>query len=196
MSAQRDVGRDLGTRFKNDQSYQTVAFWTERMAIKDLEVEVTVASTSKGLCWLGLGPTIEEELSLRTWISRWLPKCLIIRKREPNNAAIRQLQEYLAEKRKVFTIPLHQIGTPFQRRVWEVLLCIPYGETLSYGEIAVQVKNLKGQRAVGMANHRNPIAVIVPCHRVLGKNGKLTGYADGLDIKQRLLELEGAIYLK
>jgi O-6-methylguanine DNA methyltransferase len=160
------------------------------MTIKDLEVGVTVASTLIGLCWLGLGPSIEKEQTLRTWASRWLPKCLVIRKREPNSEAIRQLQEYLAEKRKVFTIPLHQIGTPFQRRVWEELLRIPYGETRSYGEIAIKVKNLKGQRAVGMANHRNPIAVIVPCHRVIGKNGNLTGYADGLDIKQRLLELE------
>ena len=207
------VSIDLDTRLKNDQnlieiyqdgqltsyrvqelwSAQTVAFWTERVTIKDLEVELTVASTSMGLCWLGLGPSIEEEQTLRTWASRWLPKCFLIRKREPNSEAIRQLQEYLAEKRKAFTIPLHQIGTPFQRKVWEELLRIPYGETRSYGEIATKVKNLKGQRAVGMANHRNPIGVMVPCHRVIGKNGNLTGYAGGLDIKQRLLELEGAI---
>ena len=170
-----------------------IALWTERVTIKDLEVELTVASTSMGLCWLGLGPSIEEEQTLRTWASRWLPECSLIRKREPNGEAIRQLQEYLAEKRKAFTIPLHQIGTPFQRRVWEELLRIPYGETRSYGEIATKVENLKGQRAVGMANHRNPIGVMVPCHRVIGKNGNLTGYAGGLDIKQRLLELEGAI---
>ena len=171
----------------------TVAFWTERVTIKDLEVELTVASTEVGLCCLGLGPSIEEEQTLRTWASRWLPKSSLIRKREPNSEAIRQLQEYLSEKRKAFTIPLHQIGTPFQRQVWEELLRIPYGETRSYGEIATKVKNLKGQRAVGMANHRNPIGVMVPCHRVIGKNGNLTGYAGGLDIKQRLLELEGAI---
>ena len=174
-------------------SAQTVAFWTERVTIKDLEVELMVASTLTGLCWLGLGPSIEEEQTLRTWASRSLPKCFLIRKREPNSEAIRQLQEYLAEKRKAFTIPLHQIGTPFQRQVWGELLHIPYGETRSYGEIATKVENIKGQRAVGMANHRNPIGVIVPCHRVIGKNGNLTGYAGGLDIKQRLLELEGAI---
>lgn len=204
---------DLDTSLKNDQnlieiyqdgqltsylvqelwSAQTVAFWTERVTIKDLEVELTVASTSLGLCWLGLGPSIEEEQTLRIWASRWLPKCFLIRKREPNSEAIRQLQEYLSEKRKAFTIPLHQNGTPFQRQVWEELLRIPYGETRSYGEIATKVGNLKGQRAVGMANHRNPIGVVVPCHRVIGKNGNLTGYAGGLDIKQRLLELEGAI---
>lgn len=204
---------ELGQRLKNDQasieiyqdgelirysvqelwSAQCLTFWTERVTIKDLEVELTVASTGLGLCWLGLGPSSEEEKTVRTWASRMFPKSFLIRKREPNCEAIRQLQEYLEEKRKEFTIPLHQIGTPFQRKVWEELLRIPYGETRSYGEIATKVKNLKGQRAVGMANHRNPIGVMVPCHRVIGKNGNLTGYAGGLDIKQRLLELEGAI---
>jgi len=188
MPTKRDVEQLL-----ENQSVQTVAFWSERVTIKDLEVELTVASTSMGLCWLGLGPSIEEEQTLRTWASRWLPESSLIRKREPNSEAIRQLQEYLVEKRKAFTIPLHQIGTPFQRQVWEELLRIPYGETRSYSQIATKVKNLKGQRAVGMANHRNPIGVMVPCHRVIGKNGNLTGYAGGLDIKQRLLELEGAI---
>lgn len=174
-------------------SPQIVAFWAERVTIKDLDVELTIASTSTGLCWLGLGPSLEEEQTLRTWALRSFPECFLIRKREPNSAAIQQLQEYLMEERKAFTIPLHQIGTPFQRQVWGELLHIPYGETRSYGEIATKVENLKGQRAVGMANHRNPIGVIVPCHRVIGKNGNLTGYAGGLDIKQRLLELEGAI---
>jgi len=207
------IPMDLDNRLKNDQSpieiYQDgtlisyrvqelwnvkiVAFWTERVTIKDLEVELTVASTSQGLCWLGLGPSVEEELTMRTWASRWFPKWFLIRKREPNSEAICQFQEYLTEQRKEFTIPLNQVGTPFQLRVWEELQRIPYGETRSYGDIATKVDNLKGQRAVGMANHRNPIGVMVPCHRVIGKNGNLTGYAGGLDIKQRLLELEGAI---
>jgi AraC family transcriptional regulator of adaptative response/methylated-DNA-[protein]-cysteine methyltransferase len=108
---------------------------------------------------------------------------------------MRQLREYLAKKRKGFTIPLNQCGTPFQYQVWEELLRIPYGETRSYGEIAANINNPKGCRAVGMANHSNPIAVLVPCHRVIGKNGYLTGYAGGLDIKQRLLELEGVSFL-
>lgn len=172
---------------------QTVAFWMERVTIKDLEVELTVASTSVGLCWLGLGPSVEEEQSLRIWASRWFPKWFLIRKRERNSEAIRQFQEYLTGNRKEFEISLHQVGTSFQLQVWEELMRIPYGETRSYGEIATKVENLKGQRAVGMANHKNPIGVMVPCHRVIGKNGNLTGYAGGLDIKQRLLELEGAI---
>ncbi|TGE32884.1 DVU0298 family protein [Desulfosporosinus sp. Sb-LF] len=169
---------------------QTVAYWTERVMIKDLEVELTVASTPIGMCWLGLGPSVEEEKTLRTWASRWFPKWFLMRKREPNREAISQLQEYLDAKRREFTIPLHQMGTPFQRQVWEELLRIPYGVTRSYGEIALRVGNPKGQRAVGMANNRNPIGIVVPCHRVIGKNGSLTGYAGGVDIKQRLLELE------
>ena len=172
---------------------ETIAFWTERVTIKDLEVELTVASSSVGLCWLGLGPSVEEEQSLRIWATRWFPKGFLIRKRERNSEAIRQFQEYLTGNRTEFVIPLHQVGTAFQLQVWEELLRIPYGETRSYGEIATKVENIKGQRAVGMANHKNPIGVMVPCHRVIGKNGNLTGYAGGLDIKQRLLELEGAI---
>jgi AraC family transcriptional regulator of adaptative response/methylated-DNA-[protein]-cysteine methyltransferase len=205
------VPLELDNRLKNDQnqieiyqdgqliSYrvqglwkaQTVFIWTELVTIKELEVELTVASTSEGVCWLGLGPSVEEEKSLRTWMSRWFPKCFVIRKREPNSEAIRQFQEYLVGKRREFTIPLHQVGTPFQLQVWEELLRIPYGEIRSYGDIATKLENIKGQRAVGMANRKNPIGVLVPCHRVIGKNGKLTGYAGGLDIKQKLLELEG-----
>ena len=170
---------------------QSLSFWTERVMIKDLEVELTVATTSVGLCWLGLGPSVEEEQSLLKWMSRQFPKGFLIRKREPNSEVIRQLQEYVSGQRKEFTIPLHPIGTPFQLKVWAELLRIPYGETRTYGEIAAQVDNPKGQRAVGMANNRNPIGIVVPCHRVIGKGGSLTGYAGGLDIKQKLLELEG-----
>ena len=81
-------------------------------------------------------------------------------------------------------------GTPFQQKVWAALREIPYGETRSYGQIAAQVGNPKASRAVGMANNRNPIAIIVPCHRVIGANGSLTGYAGGLNVKQELLALE------
>lgn len=103
---------------------------------------------------------------------------------------IGELEEYFEGKRKTFTVPCVMEGTEFQKKVWEALTEIPYGETRSYKEIAVQVGNPKASRAVGMANHRNPIAIIVPCHRVVGANGKLTGYAGGLDIKEKLLELE------
>ncbi|WP_300729653.1 methylated-DNA--[protein]-cysteine S-methyltransferase [uncultured Bacteroides sp.] len=102
----------------------------------------------------------------------------------------RQLEEYFAGKRKVFDLPLDMRGTTFQKQVWMALQQIPYGETRSYKQIAEAIGNSKAVRAVGMANHENPFIIIVPCHRVIGTNGKLTGYAAGLDIKRYLLNLE------
>jgi len=103
-----------------------------------------------------------------------------------------QIEEYLDGKRKKFSLPLEMHGTEFQMDVWRALQTIPYGETRSYKEIAEMVHRPKAVRAVGMANHRNPISIIVPCHRVIGHNGKLTGYGGGLPLKRRLLELEQA----
>lgn len=103
-----------------------------------------------------------------------------------------ELDEYFAGQRKDFDLPLAPKGTDFQQRVWAALREIPYGETRTYGEIAAAAGNPKAARAVGMANNRNPIAVIVPCHRVVGSNGKLVGYAGGLDKKEFLLDLERA----
>ena len=102
----------------------------------------------------------------------------------------KQLKEYLAGKRKKFDIPLKLYGTHFQQSVWKALQTIPYGETQSYGDIAKQIGNPKACRAVGMANHWNPIAIIVPCHRVIGKDGSLTGFGGGLALKQQLLDIE------
>lgn len=104
--------------------------------------------------------------------------------------AAEQLDEYFTGKRKEFHLPLAAEGTLFQKRVWNALCTIPYGETRSYKDIAIQIGNAKACRAVGMANHNNPIGIIVPCHRVVGADGKLVGYAGGLDRKQLLLELE------
>ncbi len=104
--------------------------------------------------------------------------------------AIRQLRDYFAGTRRQFDLPLAPEGTPFQKRVWQELLRIPYGETMSYGELARQVGNANASRAVGLANGANPIAIVIPCHRVIGTNGKLTGYGGGLDTKQWLLALE------
>lgn len=101
-----------------------------------------------------------------------------------------QLTQYFQGRRKAFSLPLAPQGTPFQQRVWKALGEIPYGQTRSYGEIARQVGSPRGARAVGMANHRNPIAVLIPCHRVVGQKGKLVGYAGGLWRKEKLLALE------
>lgn len=104
--------------------------------------------------------------------------------------AWQQLQDYFAGQRQQFDLPLDPAGTPYQQKVWTALQTIPYGQTASYLEIAIRAGNAKACRAVGMANHNNPIAIIIPCHRVIGKNGKLVGYGGGLDIKEFLLNLE------
>lgn len=102
----------------------------------------------------------------------------------------KQLAEYFAGIRKAFDLPLAPEGTDFQKSVWQALQQIPYGETRSYKEIATAVGNPKASRAVGMANNRNPISIVIPCHRVIGANGKLVGYGGGLGIKEALLQLE------
>lgn len=105
----------------------------------------------------------------------------------------KQLNEYLEGKRKEFTIPLAPEGTDFQRRVWNELIKVPFGITVSYKDIAERIGNPKASRAVGMANNRNPILIIVPCHRVVGSNGSLVGYACGLEVKKELLKIEDSI---
>ena len=108
-------------------------------------------------------------------------------------AVKQQLQEYFAGKRKKFAFPLDLRGTEFQMACWRALLDIPYGETRTYADIARAVDKPQGFRAVGMANNRNPIAIVVPCHRVIASDGTLCGYGGGLEIKRKLLELEGAL---
>ncbi|MGO8957839.1 MAG: methylated-DNA--[protein]-cysteine S-methyltransferase [Streptosporangiaceae bacterium] len=109
---------------------------------------------------------------------------------EPFASAARQLEEYFAGQRTAFDLPLAPAGTQFQRRVWAALQAIPYGQTWSYRKLANAVGNASASRAVGLANGRNPIAVVIPCHRVIGSDGSLTGYGGGLDRKRYLLGLE------
>jgi len=110
---------------------------------------------------------------------------------DPLPAAARQLKEYFAGKRREFDLPLRMEGTGFQQRVWRELTKIPFGETRSYGQLAKRLNNPNGSRAVGLANGRNPIAIFVPCHRVIGADGSLTGFGGGLDRKEWLLTHEG-----
>jgi methylated-DNA-[protein]-cysteine S-methyltransferase len=110
-----------------------------------------------------------------------------------NPEVARQMEEFFAGKRQVFDFPLAPKGSPFQKRVWAELVKIPFGETISYGELARRIGNPAASRAVGRANATNPIAVIVPCHRVIGANGKLTGYAGGIEVKDKLLAWESAV---
>jgi methylated-DNA-[protein]-cysteine S-methyltransferase len=109
----------------------------------------------------------------------------------PLPEAVRQLEEYFAGKRRDFDLPLRLNGTEFQQRVWRALTKIPYGETWSYGELAKRIGNPNASRAVGLANGRNPISILVPCHRVIGADGSLTGYGGGVERKQWLLAHEG-----
>jgi len=112
----------------------------------------------------------------------------------PFAAAIRQLAAYFAGELTAFDLPLHLDGTPFQRRVWDALRRIPYGETWTYGQLADRIGQPTASRAVGLANGKNPVGIIVPCHRVVGSTGSLTGYGGGLDRKRRLLDFEARTF--
>lgn len=119
-----------------------------------------------------------------------IPKDVNLTETDLLKKANEELQEYFNGKRKLFDLPLAPQGTEFQQKVWKVLQEIPYGKTYSYKDVAIKVGNEKASRAVGMANNKNPIAIFIPCHRVIGANGKLVGYAGGLDVKEMLLAME------
>lgn len=119
-----------------------------------------------------------------------LPPDVFLYESEPIKEAATQLSEYLAGTRTAFTLSLAPAGTAFQQAVWQALQEIPYGETRSYKEIAMRIGKPNACRAVGMANNKNPLAIFIPCHRVIGANGKLVGYGGGLTIKEQLLALE------
>jgi len=117
-----------------------------------------------------------------------------IKKTKIHRETEKQLKEYFLRQREEFDIPLKfQIGTDFQRKVWKALQSIPYSKLCSYSDIAQRINSPKAVRAVGAANGKNPIPIIIPCHRVIGKSGKLVGFSSGLDLKRRLLKLEGAL---
>jgi len=142
------------------------------------------------LAWLGHSPDREGAERSR---ARWWPDAVHDPEAPPLPEVRRQLDEYLAGRRRDFDLPLDPRGTEFQRLCWNALQEIPYGETRSYGQQARIIGRPQAARAVGLANHDNPIGVIIPCHRVIGANGSLTGYAGGLEMKRKLLELEGVI---
>ena len=120
-----------------------------------------------------------------------IPTGAVVRTTPLLERAARQLDEYFAGKRTSFDLPLEPVGTPYRMQVWQALQQIPYGQTETYGELARRTGNPKASRAVGGANHHNPIPIIIPCHRVIGTGGKLTGYGGGLERKEFLLALEG-----
>jgi methylated-DNA-[protein]-cysteine S-methyltransferase len=146
-----------------------------------------LAASEKGLVRLEFDPRV----------MKLDPKKFALREsREALGPYLRELEEYFAGERREFTVPLDLRGTPFQLACWRALLEIPYGETKTYAEIARAIGHPAAFRAVGMANNRNPVAIIVPCHRVIATGGSLCGYGGGLDLKRKLLELEAASGVK
>jgi O-6-methylguanine DNA methyltransferase len=145
-----------------------------------------ISATEKGICGLAFERVAEKHAHAST-----SPSAASTRRQAHLDEAKRQLDEYFDRKRTEFDVPLDLIsGTPFQRAVWKALQTIGYGETASYGDIAAAVGRPKAARAVGGANNRNPVAIIIPCHRVIGADGSLVGFGGGLQIKRKLLDLE------
>jgi len=145
--------------------------------------ELFLAASSKGLL----------RLEFEGRVQKFDSKTIALQESRPALApCIRELNEYFAGTRRAFTVPLDLRGTDFQLRCWRALLDIPYGETRTYRDIARAIGHPQAFRAVGMANNRNPIAIIVPCHRVIASDGTLCGYGGGLDLKRKLLDMEGA----
>jgi methylated-DNA-[protein]-cysteine S-methyltransferase len=149
-----------------------------------------ICATAVGVCGLGFGEQPSDAEVHR--MARYG-----ISSPEPGDSpvlesTVAQLADYFDRRLKTFDVPLDLRGTPFQKRVWEELLTIPYGKTMTYGEVAMEVEHPRAFQAVGQANGANPVAIIVPCHRVIGQNGTLTGYAAGVERKAALLQLEQA----
>jgi O-6-methylguanine DNA methyltransferase len=151
----------------------------------------TAIATETGVCWTGT-PGTSKKYGL-AWLERRLPIAQVVEgvEIEPLRQAVEQLRKYFAGEQIQFSCSLDLRGTTFQVAVWKELYRIPYGETRSYTQIAQAVGSPKALRAVGAANGANPVAIIVPCHRVIGSNGTLTGYGGGLPMKKWLLALEG-----
>ncbi len=151
---------------------------------------VWVCATAAGICGLGFGDQPADAEIRR--MARYGIASPETGSSPALEAVVAQLADYFDRSLKVFDVPLDLRGTDFQRVVWEELLTIPYGKTMTYGEVAMEVEHPRAFQAVGQANGANPVAIIVPCHRVVGRNGKLTGYAYGVDRKAALLQLEQA----
>ncbi|MGM1049497.1 MAG: methylated-DNA--[protein]-cysteine S-methyltransferase [Bacillota bacterium] len=160
-------------------------YWT---LLNDAEWSLHMAATKEGLCFVGSHNQAIDELI--DWAQTRYPGSPIIRDDEMLLPYVKELLEYLRGERKIFSKPIDVRGTPFQIAVWNALSEIPYGLTKSYSDIAQHIQKPFSVRAVGTAIGANPLLITVPCHRVIGKNGSLTGYRGGLEMKTRLLELE------
>lgn len=162
-----------------------VVYWT---LLVYNEWRLYVAATDRGLCYVGVPDQSLEQFY--SWVSSRYPTGSLVQDDERMQIYTLELSEYLQGRRRGFTIPYDVQGTPFQLAVWNALCEIPYGETLAYTDIAQHIQKPTAVRAVGAAIGANPILIIVPCHRVIAKNGALTGYRGGLEMKTKLLKLE------
>ncbi|WP_033829450.1 methylated-DNA--[protein]-cysteine S-methyltransferase [Bacillus andreraoultii] len=163
-------------------------YWT---LLEHNQWNLYIASTDKGLCYVsGNNQSFQEFMN---WKNKHLNKNIIQQNDEKNKNYINQLIEYLDGTRQQFDIPIDVYGTDFQKKVWLTLCQVSYSHLSTYSEVAKKIGSERAVRAVGTAIGANPILIVVPCHRIIGKNGTLTGYRGGLDMKQQLLKLEGTI---
>lgn len=156
--------------------------------LEHAEWRLYIAATERGLCYIGSPHAPFEELE--TWAAKHLPKAQFVENDIDLQNYYVELKAYLDKKRQSFDLPLDLHGTAFQQKIWGILQEIPYGETWSYTDVADKLGNLQAVRAVGSAIGANPVLIVVPCHRVITKNGKLGGFRAGLSIKKQLLSLE------
>lgn len=168
---------------------KTEVYWEQMQHPLFQNKPIFLAATDQGLCLLTLPH--ESFDMLESWVMKHTPGARLTRSASKMEAYIQQVQAYLDGERQSFTCPLDLRGTAFQRSVWQALINIPYGQAQSYSEIAETIGSPKAVRAVGAANGINPVPIIVPCHRVIGKGKSLTGYRGGLKVKEALLQLEG-----
>lgn len=163
-------------------------YWT-KIEVPYNSWNLYLAATNVGLCLITLPNETFE--TVEGWTKKHIPGAILLHDKVNLEPYSREIIEYFSGTRKKFTFSFDLKGTPFQIQVWEALLEIPFGKTQSYSEIAVHIGRPTAVRAVGAANGENPIPIVIPCHRVIGKNGTLTGYRGGINIKSKLLQFEG-----
>ncbi|WP_284141390.1 MULTISPECIES: methylated-DNA--[protein]-cysteine S-methyltransferase [unclassified Virgibacillus] len=162
-------------------------YWT---TFQQGEWRFYVAATENGICYLS--PQHIAESEMHPFLQKQLPNEPLEENEEKLTSYISELREYVDGSRKEFSAPIDLYGTAFQKQVWQALQHIPFGKTVTYSEIAHSIGNPRAVRAVAAAIGANPVLVVIPCHRVIGKNGALTGFRGGLDMKEKLLQLERA----
>ncbi|WP_211748001.1 methylated-DNA--[protein]-cysteine S-methyltransferase [Paenibacillus sp. Marseille-Q4541] len=167
----------------------TLVYWTKVQHALLQNQSIYVAATEQGVCRI-TWPSESWE-TLVSWVHRHIPDATLVESEQQLAPYLKQLTEYLDGERSQFSLPIDLRGTPFQMEIWKALQQIPYGETRSYSDIAAHVGRAAAVRAVGTANGANPVPMLVPCHRVIGKNKNLTGFRGGLHFKEALLTLEG-----